>query len=87
MPQEAGDTGIQRHTREVGTLATAGTFNVLVMRPLAEARIRVANDAVVQDLLTTGAPVIFEDSALRIIVTADSTATGLPDLQVDISNG
>ena len=87
MPLAAGDSGIQGVTGVVGTVATAGTFNVLVMRPLAEARIRVANDAVVQDLLTTGAPIIFEDSALRVIVTADSTQTGLPDLQVDISNG
>ena len=87
MPLQAGDSGIQGVTGVAGTVATAGTFNVLVMRPLAEARIRVANDAVVQDLLTTGAPIVFADSALRVIVTTDSTATGLPDLQVDISNG
>ena len=87
LPLQAGDSGIQGVTGVTGTVATAGTFNILVMRPLAEARIRVANDAVVKDLLATGAPVIYADSALRYIVTADSTATGLPDLQIDISNG
>ena len=87
LPLQAGDSGIQGVTGVAGSVATVGTFNILVMRPLAEARIRVANDAVIQDLLMTGAPIVFADSALRVIVTADSTATQLPDLQIDIRNG
>ena len=87
LPLQAGDSGIQGVTGVAGSVATAGTFNILIMRPLAEARIRVANDAVIQDLLMTGAPIVYADSALRYIVTADSTATQLPDLQIDIRNG
>lgn len=87
LPLQAGDSGIQGVTGVAGSVATAGTFNILVMRPLAEARIRVANDAVIQDLLMTGAPIVYADSALRHIVIADSTATQLPDLQIDIRNG
>jgi hypothetical protein len=87
LPLQAGDSGIQGVTGVAGSVATAGTFNILVMRPLAEVRIRVANDAVIQDLLMTGAPIVYADSALRYIVTADSTATQLPDLQIDIRNG
>lgn len=87
LPLAAGDTGIRGVTGVVGTVASAGTFNLLVMRPLGGVRIRAANDGVVQDALMTGLPIVFADSALMMIVTADSTATQLPELVVDISNG
>lgn len=87
LPLAAGDKGIQGVTGVVGTVASAGTFNLLVMRRLAEARIRVANDLVVQDMLSTGMPVVYADSALVIVVTSDSTATQLPEVILDISNG
>jgi hypothetical protein len=87
LPLQAGDNGLQGVTGVVGTIATVGTFNILVMRPLGEARIRVANDGVIQDALSTGMPIVFADSALMMIVTADSTATGLPELVVDVANG
>lgn len=87
LPLAAGDTGIQGITGVVGTVASAGTFNILVMRPLGEIRIRVANDGVIQDILTTGMPQVFADSALRMIVTPDSTAAGLPELMIDVING
>jgi hypothetical protein len=84
---QSGDSGIQGVTGVAGTIATVGTFNILVMRPLGEARIRVANDGVVQDALATGMPIVFADSALVMIVTADSTATGLPECNIDVVNG
>lgn len=87
LPLAAGDKGIQGVTGVVGSVASAGTFNVLVLRPLGEARIRVANDGVVQGFAETGMPQVFADSALMLIVTADSTATGLPEANIDIRNG
>lgn len=87
IPLAAGDKGIQGVTGVVGTVASAGTFNLLVMRPLGEARIRVANDGVVQDALATGLPLVFADSALMLLVNADSTSTGLPEAIIDIVNG
>lgn len=87
IPLAVGDTGIQGVFGVTGSVATAGTFNILVLRPLGEVRIRVANDGVVQDALTTGMPQIFAESALMMIVTADSTSTGLPELVVDVANG
>lgn len=87
LPLAAGDTGIQGVTGVVGTVASAGTFNILVLRPLGELRIRVANDGIIQDVLSTGLPQVFEDSALRMVVTPDSTAAGLPELMIDIVNG
>jgi hypothetical protein len=87
LPLAAGDKGIQGVTGVVGSVATVGTFNLLVLRPLAEARIRVANDAVIQDMLATGMPIVYADSALMIIVTPDSTSSGLVEVALDIVNG
>lgn len=87
LPLASGDTGLQGVTGVVGSVASAGTFNLLVMRPLGEVRIRVANDGVIQDMLATGLPVVYENSALMMVVTADSTATQLPELVIDIVNG
>ena len=87
LPLAAGDKGIQGVTGVVGTVATVGTFNILVMRPLGEVRIRVANDGIIQDALMTGLPIIYTDSALVMIVSADSTATSLPELVIDVING
>jgi hypothetical protein len=87
LPLQAGDKGIQGITGVVGSVASAGTFNLLIMRPIAEVRIKVANEGVVQDMFATGMPVIYDTSALMNIVTADSTSSGLAEFTVDIING
>lgn len=87
----AGDTGVQKIQSVIvtngGTAMTAGAFNVLVLRRLWSGRCRVANDGDAHDILKTGMPQIFEDSALYLTVAADSTATGIPELQLEIVNG
>jgi len=87
IPLAAGDSGVQGVTGVVGSVASAGTFNILVLRRLAEIRIRVANDAVIQDALATGMPEVFADSALIIVFVPDSTASQTPEMVVDIANG
>ena len=87
IPMEAGDNGIQGITQVRGTVATAGTFNVHVMRWLWGGRVNVANMGVSDTLLKTGFPQIFADSALRMVVNADSTATGLPSIRAVIADG
>lgn len=87
LPFQGGDRGISKVETVVGSVASAGTFNVHVMRPLASARIRLANDADVQDMLKVGMPQVFTDSALIVLVCADSTSSGLPDCEIDIVNG
>jgi hypothetical protein len=87
LPLAAGDNGIQQITRVRGLTATVGTFNVMVLRPLWFGRVICANGGDVHDLLKTGFPKIFEDSALYVILYADSTAVGLPDITMQIAVG
>jgi hypothetical protein len=86
---QAGDTGVQRIESVIVTTgaATAGTFNVLILRPIyTSMRCMTANDGDVHDMLKTGLPVIYNDSALVMMVQADSTASGIPELAFEIAN-
>lgn len=84
---QAGDCGVQKIESVVSTVASAGTFNVLVLRPLwTSGRVRAANDASIHDILSTGMPIVYTDSALFVQVAADSTSTGQPELNVEIAS-
>lgn len=87
LPLQAGDDGVSVVNSVTGSVATAGTFNVCVLRPLWSARINIANDGGVHDFLRTGLPQIFADSALFLMVNADSTSNGVSELAIDIING
>lgn len=87
MPLAAGDSGIQKVVSVVASIATVGTFNVMVLRPLWFGRIRNVNDGDTHDLLKTGFPQIFETSALFMLLYADATAVGLPDCSIQIAMG
>lgn len=87
LPLQAGDSGVQVINTVTSTVSTVGTFNVYVLRPLWSGRVRAVNDGDVHGWDKTGLPQVWADSALRVIVTADSTATGLPELQLEIVNG
>lgn len=87
LPLQAGDTGVQKIDNVVGSVATAGTFNILVLRPLWSGRCRIANDGDVHDLTKTGMAEVFATSALYPLINADSTATGIPELELTIANG
>ena len=87
LPLQAGDSGVQKIESVVSTVATVGTFNVLVLRPLWAGRVPVANGGDTHGPDKTGLPQLFATSALFQIITADSTATGIPSLQLDITNG
>ena len=91
LPLQAGDTGVQKIESVVVTNAvtamTAGAFNVLVLRPLWSGRCKIANDGDVHDLTKTGMSELYADSALVALISADSTATGIPELEITIANG
>lgn len=87
LPLQSGDTGVQKIESVVASVATVGTFNVLVLRPLWSGRVKIANDGDVHGLTETMVPEVFEDSALFVAVAADSTSTGVPEIEFVIANG
>ncbi len=87
LPLAAGDRGVQKVEVVVGSTATVGTFNVMVLRRLWTGRVKIANDGDVHDLLKTGMPQVFDTSALYVMVAADSTSSGVPELALQIANG
>lgn len=84
---QAGDTGIQKIESVTSTVATVGTFNVHVMRKLWCGRVQFTNDGDVHEFTKTGQQQVFADSSLFYMVIADSTATGLPTIDIDVING
>jgi hypothetical protein len=59
----------------------------MIVRPLWFGRVISANGGDVHDLLKTGFPQIFDNSALYILLYADSTAVGLPDITMQVAVG
>jgi hypothetical protein len=86
LPLAAGDSGVQKIESVTSTVATVGTFNVMVLRPLWSGRIQIANGGDVHDLLRTGMVQVGANAALYALVSADSTATGIPQLAIEIAN-
>lgn len=87
IPLAAGDTGVQKIESVVSSVSSAGTFNVLVTRPLVRGRVPVANSGDTFDFIKTGAPVVFATSAFILITQPDSTSSGIPSLLFDVVNG
>lgn len=87
LPLQAGDTGVQKIDNVVGSVATVGTFNILVLRPLWSGRCRIANDGDVHDLTKTGMSELFASSALYPLINTDGTTTGVPELELTIASG
>jgi hypothetical protein len=86
LPLVAGGSTVKMITNVTGTVATVGTFNVMVLRPLWEGFIPAASAGVVDDLMRTGAPIVYPDAALFCLVTPQGTALGIPMCGFEISN-
>lgn len=86
FPLATGDCGVQGITGALGATATVGTFNLLVLRPLAKVRIPAANFLQKMNLYDLGCPQVFADSALMALPTPDSTATSTAWVALEISN-
>ena len=86
LPLAGGDNGVRQINTITATVATAGTFNIMVLRPLWEGRISVAGQGDTHDLLRTGLTEVFETSAFYAMVNADSTSTGIPSIQIEVAN-
>lgn len=87
MPLAAGDSGVSQVNVVTSSVSTVGTFNVHVMRWLWGCRINGPNQGSADVLLKTGMQQIYDTSALRVVVTPDSTATALPSLRIETVDG
>lgn len=87
LPLQAGDRGVSRIDNVAGSVATAGTFNVLVLRPLWTGRVRVVNDGDVHDWFRTNGITVSDSSALYPLIAADGASSGVPDLAINIASG
>lgn len=86
LPLAAGDSGVQTISNVAGGTGTAGTANILVVRPLWTGRVNAANSGDIHDLLRVGLPQVFADSALMIMVCADSTSSGVVDVEAEVAS-
>lgn len=87
LPLAAGDTGVSAVTNVQGTVASAGTFNVLLMRPLFQARYVLQDVIQKWSLLEVGMPEIFDTSALDLSIFCDSTSSQQQDAYLEICSG
>jgi CMP-N-acetylneuraminic acid synthetase len=88
MPLQAGDNGVQSVQNITSTVSTAGTFNVMILRSLLAdgVRVRSTNDGDTFDMARTGLMPIYDNTALYMMVTPDSTNTGLPSVSMEIAS-
>jgi hypothetical protein len=89
MPLQAGDTGVQKIESVTvgGTVATTGSFNVVLARRIDEFDIRIANALDAHGWDVTAGPPMFTDQCLWLVVQPDSTSSGTQTLGVTIING
>lgn len=89
LPLQAGDDGVQKIESIVigGATNAAGALNVIVARRLWSNRVIAANFSGLDSLDRTGMPQVWADSAIVATVVADSTSSGIVDLELEISNG
>lgn len=87
MPLASGDGGIKKIRKVTSTVSSAGTFNVHIMRWLWGCRVNWVNQGVTDNLVKVGLNRIFENSALRLIITPDGTITGAPSVQIETAEG
>jgi len=90
LPLQAGDSGVQKIESIIvgGTVATTGTFNVIIARPLWEGgRVGVANGGDIHGVDKTLLPILYATSALWPMYAPDSTATGIAELLLTVING
>lgn len=87
LPFASGDSGVQKIENVAGGTGSAGTANIMVLRPLIEGRIIVANSISAFSALEAGLVELYETSALYAMVCPDSTSSGLPDCSMQIAVG
>ncbi len=88
IPLAAGDSGVQAISNVLGTVATVGTFNVMVLRPIVDIYLP-ANAMSLMNWADLGLPEIFNDSALYALwMSPSGTSLGtVGPLNFQFANG
>ncbi len=88
LPLQAGDKGVSLISNVLGGTGSAGTANILVLRPLCDVWIGAASAGVFNGPFDLGLPRVYDTSALYFLVNAPAgTSSGTPTLFADVSNG
>lgn len=90
LPLAAGDVGVQKIESVTSTIATVGTFNVLVLRELWSGRVTAINGGGNAGPDLTGLPIVPATAALYMLVAADNGVAGgngTCDCRFNIVNG
>lgn len=76
--------GISAVTKVTCTVATAGTFNIHIMRRLWQGQVKLASSDYVHNYMQLGLPTIYPTSALRVILVPAGTTAGIPDVEIEV---
>jgi hypothetical protein len=88
LPLQAGDNGVSKIESVTCTVAAAGTFNILVLRPLVQNMRTEGAKQTVHDANLTGLPLVFDTSALYPTICTDGTTSGsVQELRISIASG
>jgi hypothetical protein len=85
LPLQSGDSGIQKIESVTATIATVGTFNVLVTRPLWSARSGVVTQRRYW-LDRLGMPQVWGDSCLAAMTMLDGAVTPIAEFFIEIAS-
>ncbi|MGL4648233.1 MAG: hypothetical protein ACRC1H_02395 [Caldilineaceae bacterium] len=87
LPLAAGDSGLQAVTNVAGGTGSAGTANIMVLRPLIRLYLPTANQLILLNWADLGLPELFNNSALYFMVMAPSgTSSGSPWAEAQVAN-
>jgi hypothetical protein len=91
FPLAAGDTGIQKIESVTASVASAGTFNLLIVRPLWNGRMNFVGDyggRYAHGPDKTGLPIMFSNCALMTMIQPEGSAlTGTASMAIKIIEG
>lgn len=89
VPLAAGDSGVQKIESVIvgGTVATTGSVNVIIARPLATLRVPVNGGGDTIGFDRTGLPIVYDTSALWTVWSCDTNSVAIYDLLMSIVNG
>jgi hypothetical protein len=89
FPLQAGDTGVQKIESVTATVATVGTFNILVLRPLWCGSLPNVGESGFHGPDLTDLPILFSDAALFMMGHCGITSNTLANMEtlLNVING